>query len=135
MLAARVGQVRPVASEGVTTAGSSTRTAADLAPKVRSALARYRVMAYITGTLLIVLTVAVIVKYTAGGSAADDITAVVGIAHGWLFIIYLLAVLDLAIKARLNWWRIVVVAICGTIPVLTFVAERSTAKTVVAGGH
>jgi integral membrane protein len=90
-------------------------------------------MAYVTGTLLIVLTVAVIVKYTAGGDAANAVTTVVGIAHGWLFIIYLLSVLDLAIKARLNWWRVIVVAACGTIPVLTFVAERSTVKTVVAG--
>lgn len=104
-----------------------------LAPKLRSALTRYRVMAYVTGTLLIVLTVAVIVKYTAGGDPADDVTAVVGIAHGWLFILYLLTVLDLTIKARLSWWRAVVVGLCGTIPVLTFLAERSTVKAVVAG--
>jgi integral membrane protein len=104
-----------------------------LAPKVRGALTRYRVMAYVTGTLLIVLTVAVIVKYTAGGDAATAITTVVGIAHGWLFIIYLLTVLDLAIKARLNWWRVILVGLCGTIPVLTFVAERYTVKTVTAG--
>lgn len=106
----------------------------ELAPKVRSSLGRYRVMAYVTGTLLIVLTVAVIVKYTAGGDVATDVTTIVGIAHGWLFIIYLVAVLDLAIKARLNWWRVVLVAACGTIPVLTFVAERSTVKVVRSGG-
>lgn len=113
--------------------GSMTATTA-LAPKVRSSLARYRVMAYVTGTLLLVLTVAVIVKYTAGGDPATAVTTVVGIAHGWLFIIYLVAVVDLAVKARLNWWRVILVAACGTIPVLTFVAERSTAKVVRAGG-
>lgn len=105
-----------------------------IAPKVRSSLGRYRVMAYVTGTLLLVLTAAVVVKYTAGGDAATDVTTVVGIAHGWLFIIYLIAVVDLAIKARLNWWRVILVAACGTIPVLTFVAERSTVKVVRAGG-
>ncbi|MHA3703429.1 DUF3817 domain-containing protein [Jatrophihabitans sp. YIM 134969] len=108
-------------------------TTADLKPRLRGALTRYRVMAYVTGSLLIVLTVAVIWKYTLGGDVADAITTVVGIAHGWLFIIYLLTVVDLAIQARMNWWRIIAVAACGTIPVLTFVAERSTVKAVVAG--
>jgi integral membrane protein len=119
----------------VTSTSAPGRSAPSLAPKVRAALLRYRVMAYVTGTLLVVLTVAVVVKYTAGGDLANDVTTVVGIAHGWLFIIYLIAVLDLAIRARLNWWRVVVVGLCGTIPVLTFVAERSTAHAVVAGRH
>ena len=96
------------------------------ASRIRGPLLRYRTMAYVTGTLLIVLTVAVIWKYTAGGTVATDVTTVVGIAHGWLFIIYLLTVLDLGIRARLSWWRLIAIGACGTIPVLTFVAERYT---------
>lgn len=101
-------------------------TATALPPKVRAALLRYRVMAYVTGTLLLVLTVAVIAKYTVGGDLATDVTAIVGIAHGWLFVIYLLTVFDLTVKTRMDWWRAILTGLCGTIPVLTFVAERST---------
>lgn len=111
----------------------STATTA-LPKRVRGALLRYRVMAYVTGTLLLVLTVAVIWKYTAGGKVADDLTAVVGFAHGWLFVVYLVTVLNLGILTRMNWWRLIGVALCGFIPIMTFVAERSTTRKLVHGG-
>lgn len=117
----------------MTTANAAGSRTAGLPPKVRAALTRYRVMAYVTGTLLIVLTVAFALKYTVGGDTVDLVTSIAGFAHGWLFIVYLCCVADLAIKARLAWRRVLVIAICGTIPVLTFVAERWTVRTITGG--
>jgi integral membrane protein len=94
------------------------------APATDGALLRYRVMAYVVGTLLVLLVcVAVPLKY-----AADQptLTTVLGIAHGYLYMTLLLTVADLWRRRRstfpLQW--VVLVALAGTIPFLSFVAER-----------
>lgn len=109
---------------------SSATTPATLTPRVASALLRYRVMAYVTGVLLIGLTVAVIFKYTAGDGGA---TTVIGVAHGWIYIVYLLASLDLAVKARWRPGPALLVLLAGTIPLMSFVAEHRVSQRVRAG--
>lgn len=90
--------------------------------RVRASLIRYRVMAYIVGVMLLVLTlVAVPLKYLAD---APGPVAVVGPAHGFLYAVYLLATLDLGTKSLWSFRRTVVVMLAGTIPFLSFVAER-----------
>ena len=64
---------------------------------VRGALARYRVMAYIVGVGLLALCAAMILKYAFD---QDQYVAIVGPVHGFLYIVYLVAVVDLALKAR-----------------------------------
>jgi integral membrane protein len=91
-------------------------------PVTPGALLRYRVMAYVTGVLLIVLVfVAMPMKYF-----GDDPTLVrvVGIAHGWLYMAYLVTALQLALQARWAIGRTILVALAGTIPFASFVAER-----------
>ena len=87
-------------------------------PSTVKALARYRVMAYIVGTMLLVLT------FFAFVWRKDVIVAVVGPLHGFLYIAYLLTVLDLAVRVRMNVIRMVLVMAAGTIPFLSFVAEH-----------
>jgi len=101
-----------------------------LTPRVRSALLRYRILAYTTGVLLIFLTIAVILKYTAGDHGA---TAVIGVAHGWIYVVYLLLSLDLAVKARFRPLSTVLVLLAGTIPLMSFVAEHYVTLRVRAG--
>lgn len=103
---------------------------AALPPRVASALLRYRVMAYVTGVLLIGLTVAVIFKYTSGDGGA---TTVIGVAHGWIYIVYLLASLDLAVKARWRPGPALLVLLAGTVPLMSFVAEHRVSQRVRAG--
>ncbi|CAM5587280.1 hypothetical protein SFUMM280S_08253 [Streptomyces fumanus] len=62
----------------------------------KSVLTRYRVMAYVTGVLLILLCLGMIAKYLLKMDGADDFTRVVSIAHGWLYVIYLVFAFDLA---------------------------------------
>lgn len=109
---------------------SSATTPVTLTPRVASALLRYRVMAYVTGVLLICLVVAVAFKYTAGDGGA---TTVIGVAHGWIYIVYLLASLDLAVKARWSRGPALLVLLAGTVPLMSFVAEHRVTQRVRAG--
>lgn len=109
------------------TSSTTAPGSAALTPRVASALLRYRVMAYVTGVLLLGLTVAVILKYTAGDGGA---TSVIGIAHGWIYIIYLLASLDLAVKARWRPGPALLVLLAGTVPLMSFVAEHRVTQRV-----
>jgi len=88
---------------------------------MHAAVLRYRVMAYITGVVLIVLCFVGIPLQIAGYPAvAND----VGVIHGILYIIYLAVAYLLARRLRLPTGPTVLVLLAGTIPVLTFVVER-----------
>jgi integral membrane protein len=90
---------------------------------VSAALTRYRVLAYIVGVgLLILVLVAMPLKYFAD---SPGLVAVVGPIHGFVFFLYVLAALDLAVRGRWAPVRTVLVLLAGTIPFLSFVAERS----------
>lgn len=95
---------------------------------MRNALIRYRFMAYLVGTLLIVLTcVGLPLKYVAGN---DSVVTVVGIAHGYLYMVLIITAIDLGRRARWTWKRLLLIALAGTVPFLSFVAERSATKDV-----
>jgi integral membrane protein len=92
------------------------------APAVRSAFGRYRVMAYVVGVMLLVLVfVGMPLKYFAGQPL---VVAVVGTAHGFLFVVYLASAFDLALKARWRFGRTILVLLAGTVPFMSFVMER-----------
>ncbi len=86
-------------------------------------------MAYVVGTLLVILTVGVVLRYaTADHSssqhAGEWITTYVGVAHGWLYMVFLVVAALLARQAR---WTIpfsVLVLLSGLIPFGTFIVER-----------
>lgn len=94
----------------------------------KSVLTRYRVMAYVTGVLLVLLTLGVIAKYILDMNGAADFTKVVGIAHGWLYVIYLVFAFDLGSKAKWPVGKQLWVLIAGTIPTAAFFVERKVSK-------
>jgi integral membrane protein len=97
---------------------------------VRNALIRYRVMAYVVGTMLIVLVcVGMPLKYIWHD---DSVVTVTGIAHGWLYMILIITAIDLGRRARWSWARLLVIALAGTVPFVTFVAEHYATKDVKA---
>ena len=82
---------------------------------------RYRVMAYITGVVLIVLCFVGIPLQIAGKPAvAND----VGVLHGILYIIYLVCAWILARMLKLSTKPTVIMLLAGTIPIMTFIVER-----------
>ncbi|HWN33535.1 MAG TPA: DUF3817 domain-containing protein [Pseudonocardia sp.] len=92
------------------------------------ALLAYRVMAYITGTGLIVLVcIAMPIKYI--GDNGQPV-AIVGALHGFLYMGYVVSSLVLAERCRWTPVRAVLVALAGTIPFVSFYAERKVTKLV-----
>ena len=114
-------------------------------PAIRGALLRYRVMATVVGVLLVVLVLIGVPLANfdgtgmwgifpstpdvwATGSTAHDvgeaITEYLGVAHGWLYMIFLVTAFLLSRKARWPIGFTAVVLVCGTIPIVSFWAEH-----------
>jgi integral membrane protein len=84
----------------------------------------YRTMAYVTGTMLIILC---FVGIPLQVFAHDDAVAkVVGTIHGVLYIIYLVVAFTMTRFVRIRTASVttIIVLLAGTIPILTFVVER-----------
>jgi integral membrane protein len=87
-----------------------------------AALTRFRVVAYIVGVFLLILVgVAMPLKYLAD---SPQLVEVVGPVHGFLYMIYLVVAFDLAVRSRWRFTRTALILVAGTIPVMSFVAER-----------
>jgi integral membrane protein len=90
---------------------------------MHAAVLRYRVMAYITGVLIIVLCFVGIPLQIAGH---PQVQQYVGEVHGFLYIVYVIMAFLLALKLRMRLlsWQTILLLLAGTIPVMTFVVER-----------
>ena len=86
------------------------------------AVLRYRVMAYITGVVLIVLCFVGIPLQLAAHN--NIIVNDVGTLHGILYLIYLVVAYLLARRLHLKIGPTILVLLAGTVPVMTFVVER-----------
>lgn len=95
---------------------------------ISGALSRYRIMAWVTGVMLLVLVfVAMPLKYFGG---SPELVVIVGTAHGWLYMIYLVTGVDLTFRMRWSLWATLGVLVAGTIPFASFVAENWVTKQV-----
>jgi integral membrane protein len=95
-------------------------------PDVGAALIRYRVIAYVVGVVLIALVlVGMPLKYLAGNPVVVE---TVGPLHGFLYIGYLIATADLGRRAGWPLKRMILVMLAGTIPFVSFVAERRVTR-------
>lgn len=91
------------------------------------ALLGYRIMANVVGVVLVLLVASLPYKYGAGHS---EPTGAIGFAHGMLYIVLLASVVNLAFRRRFPLVWVVLVALAGTIPFLSFVAERQVTRRV-----
>lgn len=98
---------------------------------MNGALIRFRIVAWIVGTLLILLMfVAMPLKYIGGD---DFLIPIVSMPHGFMYMVYLVLGFDLARRAGWNFWpRTVGVLLAGTVPVVSFIVERWVHKQVKA---
>jgi integral membrane protein len=102
----------------------------DEIPGVEKALLRYRIMAYTVGVLLVVLVCdGMPLKYLADNESVVLWTA---IPHGWLYMLLLITAYDLGRRVQWSWTRLALIGLAGTVPFLSFVAERSARKDVLA---
>lgn len=124
--------------------------------QIRSALGFYRFTAYITGIFLLLLVGEMIAKYAfgtelyVGGTTLDgashgfgfaptdavldgvNLSIGVLIVHGWLYVLYLIA--DFRLWTLMNWpaSRLIVIALGGVVPFLSFIVEAKVQKEVKA---
>ncbi len=98
----------------------SSETAPDTSG-IRTALTAYRVMAWATGIWLIALCYEIVLKYVV---QVENPPSWIGVVHGWVYFVYLLATLNLSVKVRWPLWTTVGTLIAGTIPLLGIVLEH-----------
>ena len=112
---------------------------------MKAALLRYQVMATVVGVLLVVLilvgvplanfdgtsmwhvfpsTPAIWPEGSGAHQLGEVITTYLGIAHGWLYMIFLVVAFLLSRKARWSLPFTLTTLACGTIPLVSFWAER-----------
>ena len=108
-------------------------------------LTAYRVMATIVGVLLIVLCLIGLPLHWAhlvdpswfpvgsdGERLGDAISQYLGVAHGWLYMIFVFVAFALSRRARWELGFTLVTLVCGTVPILSFWAERRATRRVQA---
>jgi integral membrane protein len=94
---------------------------------MRAAALRYRVMAYITGVLIIVVCfVGIPLQIVAHNTIISNDVATV---HGFLYIVYLVFAYILAQKLKMRLGPTILLLLAGTVPVMTFVVERWMMRT------
>lgn len=90
------------------------------------ALRFFRVMAYVVGIgLLVLVLVAMPLKYLAD---SETVIGIVGPLHGFLYMVYLVATVGLAFRARWTPVKTVLVMLAGTVPFVSFVVERKVTE-------
>lgn len=95
------------------------------------ALLRYRVMAWVTGCFLLLLTVEIVLKY--GFNGGEPVLGDwIAITHGWIYVAYLLTVVDLWLSLQWGLGRLVRLVLSGVVPLLSFWTERQTTREVQA---
>ena len=89
---------------------------------IETALRNYRIAAWVTGVgLLILVIVAMPLKYFFG---QPTLVSIVGVTHGFLYMIYIVCTLLLAERCRWKPLDALVILIAGTVPLASFFAER-----------
>lgn len=101
-----------------------------LTPKIAAALLRYRVAAFAVGVGLLILVVAMVLKY---GFDIGWAVMIWGPIHGVLYAGYVLLAFDLSYKARWRLSNLLKVLLAGVVPVLSFYAEAWVNRTMLAG--
>lgn len=99
------------------------------------AFTRYRIMAWVTGVVLASLTVWLVVGYGfldyANTATKPELYRLLWMAHGWLYVIYLVVGVDLAFRVRYSVPRTIGILLAGTIPFASFFAEAAVHKDLV----
>ena len=106
------------------------RRAKPKSAKVMSAFKRYKIAAFVVGWGLLLLCAAMVLKYFFD---LPQFVAIWGPIHGALFVGYVIIAFDLAYKDRWSPLGTLWVLVAGTIPFVSFVAEKQVQRKVLAG--
>lgn len=90
------------------------------AERVAKALPFFRVMAVIVGLGLLLLVLEMVLKYGFG----NDVLAWWAMPHGFFYMVYLAAAVNLGLPARWSILKLVGVMLAGCVPLFSFWVER-----------
>jgi integral membrane protein len=92
----------------------------------KTALGRLRIIAFLEGvSALILFGIAMPLKYLAGYKEA---VSVVGMAHGILFILYIIMLIQVVLELSWGWKKFILGFLASIIPFGTFVADAKIFK-------
>lgn len=90
-----------------------------------AALLRFRIIAWVVGVFLILLTIGILLRYTdLFGYRTDVVSRTVSPIHGFGYMVYLATGIDLASRRRWRPLTTLAVLLAGTVPLMSFLAER-----------
>ena len=90
-----------------------------------AALLRFRVMAIVCGVNLLLLILGYMpAKYIFDALESNQWLIAIPIAHGYLYIVYILTALQIGVQKKMPLYAILGLSLAGTLPVASFVAER-----------
>jgi len=93
---------------------------------LKSSLGRLRIVAFLEGvSLLLLLGIAMPLKYMAG---LPEAVRIVGMAHGVLFVLYVLLVIQVAIEKSWSWKKVILSILASIVPFGTFYADAKWFK-------
>ncbi len=91
----------------------------------------YKYMAFLVGTALVSATIALVLRHTTNPEFASATWyAKLWMAHGYLYMVYLIATFNLSIKRNWKLPKMLLVMLAGTVPFMSFIAEARLAKEV-----
>lgn len=122
---------------------------------IPGALRFYRVAAYVTGVMLLLLVTEMLVKYIpwngttgfelyaggnadgvsflpAGAGSGTNISLLILIAHGWLYVVYLISAFRLWSLLRWPFTVFLTIALGGVVPLLSFFTEAKIRRRALA---
>ena len=99
-------------------------------PGLEGALLRYRVMAFWSGCMSLLLWfVEVPENHIIHHYSGDQVKWVwIAIVHGFTYPIYVVTAFNYSLKARKSFWTTIFYILAGTLPVASFVAERRATR-------
>lgn len=93
-----------------------------LSSLLRTSLGRLRAVGFLEGvSFLVLLVIAMPLKYLAGRPEA---VRLVGMAHGVLFVVYVLLVLQVSIERSWSWRKALLALAASVVPLGTFWADK-----------
>lgn len=142
---------KPAIQQGPAQGKSKKRRFGGTEPQIRSALKFYKVLAYLTGAMLLLLCAELVARYGfgqylfAGGTNAvtgqpfalgfadaepagvlggANLSVAVLIIHGWMYVVYLISNFRLWTLMRWPFLKLILLALGGVVPFLSFIVEK-----------
>ena len=98
-------------------------------PTSTGALTRFRLLAVLCGVnLLLLVFVFMPAKYIFKALDENGWILFIPITHGYLYIVYILTVLQIGVQKRMKFLTIIALIAAGTLPFASFIAERRIVK-------